>query len=39
MVIRKGPLNPKYIRVEVIIDLIIREIIRTGPIVGTGDSI
>ena len=36
---RKGPLNPKYIGVEVRIDLIIREVIRTGQIVGTGDSI
>ena len=36
---RKGPLNPKYIRVEVRTDLIIREVIRTGQIVGTGDSI
>ena len=36
---RKGPLNPKYIRVEVRIDLTIREVIRTGQIVGTGDSI
>ena len=35
----KVPLNPKYIRVEVRIDLIIREVIRTGQIVGTGDSI
>ena len=34
----KGPLNPKYIRVEVSICLIIREVIRTGQIVGTGDS-
>ena len=36
---RKGPLNPRYIRVEVRIDLIIREVIRTGHIVRTGDSI
>ena len=36
---RKGPLNPKYIRVEVRIDLIIREVIRTGQIVGTGDNL
>ena len=36
---RKDPLNPKYIRVEVRIGLIIREVIRTGQIVGTGDSI
>ena len=36
---RKGPLNPKYIRVEVRIDLIIREVIRTGQIVGTGDNV
>ena len=36
---RKGPLNPKYIRVDVRIGLIIKEVIRTGQIVGTGDSI
>ena len=36
---RKGPLNPKYIKVEVSIDLIIREVIRTGQIVGTGDNL
>ena len=36
---RKGPLNPKYIRVEVRIDFTIREVIRTGQIVGRGDSI
>ena len=36
---RKGPLNPKYIRVEVRIDLITREVIRTGQTVGTGDNI
>ena len=36
---RKGPLNPKYTRVEVRIDLIIREVIRTGQIVGTGDNL
>ena len=35
---RKGPLNPKYIREEVRIGLIIREVIRTGQIVGTGDN-
>ena len=35
---RKGHLNPKYIRVMVRIDLTIREVIRTGQIVGTGDS-
>ena len=35
---RKGPLNSKYIRVEVRIGLIIREVIRTGQVVGTGDS-
>ena len=39
MVMRKGPLNPKYIRVGVGIGLIIREVIRTGQIAGTGDSI
>ena len=36
---RKGPLSPKYIRVEVRIGLTIREVIRTGQIVGTGDNI
>ena len=36
---KKGPLNPKYIRVEVRIGLIIREVIRTGQIVGTGDNL
>ena len=36
---RKDPLNPKYIRVEVSIGLIIREVIRTGQTVGTGDNI
>ena len=36
---RKGSLNPKYIRVEVRIGLIIREVIRTGHIVGVGNSI
>ena len=36
---QKGPLNPKYIRVEVRIGLIIREAIRTGQILGTGDNI
>ena len=36
---RKHPSNPKYIRVEVRIGLIIREVIRTGQIVETGDSI
>ena len=36
---RKGPLNPKYTRVEIRIDLIIREVIRTGQIVGTGDNL
>ena len=36
---RKDPSNPKYTRVEVRIGLIIREVIRTGQIVGTGDSI
>ena len=35
---RKDPSNPKYISVEVRIGLIIREVIRTGQIVGTGDS-
>ena len=36
---RKDPLNPKYIRVEVSIGLIIRDVIRTGLPVGTGDNI
>ena len=36
---RKGPSNPKYIRVEVRIGLIIREVIETGQIVGTEDNI
>ena len=36
---RKGHLNPKYIKVEVRIGLIIREVIRTGQIVGTGDNL
>ena len=35
----KGPLNPKYIKVEIRIGLIIREVIRTGQIVGTGDNL
>ena len=35
---RKGPLNPKYIRVEVRIGLITRKAFRTGQIVGIGDS-
>ena len=35
----KKPFKPKYIRVEVRIGLIIREVIRTGQIVGTGDNI
>ena len=34
---RKDLLNPKYIRVEVRMDLIIRKVIRTGQIAGTGD--
>ena len=36
---RKGPLNPKYIRVEVRICLIIRGFIITGQIVGTRDNL
>ena len=36
---RKDLSIPKYIRVEVRIGLIIREVIRTGQIVETGDSI
>ena len=35
----KRPLNPKYTRVEVRIDLIIREVITTGQIVGTGENL
>ena len=35
---RKCPLNPKYIRVEVRIGLITGKAFRTGPIVGIGDS-
>ena len=35
---RKSPLNPKYIRVEVRIGLITRKVFRIGQIVGTGDS-
>ena len=37
--LQKGPLNPKYIRVEVRTGLIIRGVIRTGQIVGTGDNL
>ena len=33
----KRPFKPKYTRVEVRIGLIIRKVIRTGQIVGTGD--
>ena len=36
---RKDPLNPKYIRVEFRIGLIIKEVTRTGQIVGTGDNL
>ena len=36
---KKDPLNPKYIRVEVRIGLIIRGVIRTGQIVGTADNV
>ena len=36
---RKDPLNSIYIRVEVSIGIIIKEIIRTGQIVGTWDNI
>ena len=36
---RRDPLNPKYIRLEVRVDLIIREVIRTVQIVGIGDNI
>ena len=35
---RKGPLNPKYIRVQVRIGLITGKVFRTGQIVGTGDN-
>ena len=35
---RKGPLNPKYIRVEVRIGIITGKTFRTGQIVGIGDS-
>ena len=35
---RKGPLNPKYIRVEVRIGLITGKVFRTDQIVETGDS-
>ena len=35
---RKGPLNPKYIRVEIRIGLITGKAFRTGQIVGIGDS-
>ena len=35
---RKGPLNPKYIRVEVRIGLITGKTFRIGQIVGIGDS-
>ena len=35
----KRPFNPKYITVEVRTGLIIREVIRTGQIVGTWDNI
>ena len=36
---RKDPLDPKYIRVEVRIGLIIGEVIRTGQTVGPGDNL
>ena len=35
---RKGPLNPKYIKAGVRIGLITGEVFRTGQIVGTGDN-
>ena len=35
---RKGPLNAKYLRVEVRIGLITGKVFRTDQIVGTGDS-
>ena len=36
---RKGPLNPKYIRIEVSIGLTVREVIRTGQVVEIGDNL
>ena len=36
---RKGPLNPKYIRVEVSIGLMVREVIRTGQVVEIGENL
>ena len=36
---REGPLNPKCTRVDVRIDLIIREVIRTGQRMGTWDNL
>ena len=35
---RKGPLNPKYVRVEVRIGLVTGKAFRTGQIVGIGDN-
>ena len=35
----KSPLNPKYTRVEIRIDLIIREVIQTGQILETGGNL
>ena len=34
---RKDPLNPKYVRVELSIGLMLREVIRTGQVVEIGD--
>ena len=36
---RKDPLNPKYIRVEVSIGLMVREVVRTGQVVEIGDNV
>ena len=36
---RKDPLNPKYTRVEVSIGLMVKEVIRTGQLVETGDNL
>ena len=35
----RRPFKLKYTRVEVRIDLMIREVIRTGQVVGTGDNL
>ena len=36
---RKDPSNPKYIRVEVSIGLMVREVIRTGQVVEIEDNL